>query len=332
VKYWWKIISSEDVHQNSNWMCMLAPIIGPKSLMDIVLPGSHDSCTYNLSATSSYAPDAPPSLIDSSVRGLAKGVVALGSKTQNKTTRQQLDEGIRYFDIRVGYLFNKFFIVHGLCGPEIDKVLEDVVDFLKNCPKEIIILDLNHFYDLNMESHAILANRIVEILGHLLCPSFRGPAVTFNELWENSENIILIYHDPYITEQNPKFWPPHKITSPWPNTTSVSDLFKFLPQTIQNRPKDALHVTQGILTPTINTIILGILPTFPSSIKQFVKKFNQKMVSWVLEECLNRPLNIFIMDFYDETNFVDSVVYLNQAKGVIERCSQLTWSTVQMRC
>lgn len=74
------------------WMHDLAPYLGSRRLSDIVIPGSHDTGTYGLI-------DDPISLI---------------GKAQTEDITHQLNDGIREFDIRVGW--NGSNAVGGLAG------------------------------------------------------------------------------------------------------------------------------------------------------------------------------------------------------------------------
>jgi hypothetical protein len=63
------------------WMGDIDPCIRYRRLSDILIPGSHDSVTYNL-----------------------KFPIAAGfAQTQNQTLEEQLNDGVRAFDIRVSY-------------------------------------------------------------------------------------------------------------------------------------------------------------------------------------------------------------------------------------
>jgi hypothetical protein len=67
--------------QPGTWMHDIDPCIRYRRLSDILIPGSHDSVTYNL-----------------------KFPIAAGfAQTQNQTLEEQLNDGVRAFDIRVSY-------------------------------------------------------------------------------------------------------------------------------------------------------------------------------------------------------------------------------------
>lgn len=75
------LMMTTDLTDNSHWMGDMASIIGGKKLQSVMLPGTHESGTYGITS-------------DPEV-----------SKTQTQNFTTQLNDGIRYFDLRVG-LFN----------------------------------------------------------------------------------------------------------------------------------------------------------------------------------------------------------------------------------
>jgi len=43
------IVAGQEQHEHSNWMGELLPVIGNQTLLDLSLPGTHDTQTYDLS-------------------------------------------------------------------------------------------------------------------------------------------------------------------------------------------------------------------------------------------------------------------------------------------
>jgi hypothetical protein len=68
-----------------------------------------------------------------------------------------LKAGIRYFDLRVCDGFGVQFVTcHGLEGAPLDEILTQTREFAESHPQEIVILDLNHHFDLNTDDEAEL--------------------------------------------------------------------------------------------------------------------------------------------------------------------------------
>jgi len=92
----------------SDWMGSVMPIIGDSTLLDLSLPGTHDTLTYDLSTTVSEggmdealrlaqllhkATSVVPDFIEDYIRS--------GAQCQDLSITQQLDAGIRFLDIRM---------------------------------------------------------------------------------------------------------------------------------------------------------------------------------------------------------------------------------------
>lgn len=108
-----------------NWMSNLD---GSKKITEINIPGTHDSCTQNI-------------------------ILSPVLKTQSHSVYEQLNMGVRYFDMRFKYEDNEFTAVHSFgkcrtsCNPFSDKltaglVIEDCKKFLAKNPGETILFQL----------------------------------------------------------------------------------------------------------------------------------------------------------------------------------------------
>ncbi len=110
--------SGEDIANLSNgaWMNY---IDDDTLLIDIAMPGSHDSGTDTMNW--------------------------LG-RTQGYAVGEQLLMGARYFDIRVNKTDEGLVIFHSIInGRSFDSVLSDIIEFMEENPSEVLILDFQHF-------------------------------------------------------------------------------------------------------------------------------------------------------------------------------------------
>lgn len=104
----YETISDDDSYFLSNWMGEIMSIIGDSTLLDLSLPGTHDTLTYDLSTTVSEggmdeavrlaellhnATDVIPDFIEDYIRS--------GAQCQDMDITQQLNAGIRFLDIRM---------------------------------------------------------------------------------------------------------------------------------------------------------------------------------------------------------------------------------------
>ena len=100
----------------SDWMSNIKDDI---NVNEIVMPGSHDAGSYKM--------------------------VWLG-ETQNFNIEQQLEMGVRYFDLRVNKMDEEYVIFHSIInGVEFLPILESIKNFIIENPTETLLLDFQHF-------------------------------------------------------------------------------------------------------------------------------------------------------------------------------------------
>lgn len=126
-------------------------------------------------------------------RFLAKKVMKKWSMTQNLTFREQLEGGIRYFDLRVstkpGEPGHEIYFIHGLFGHKVRDGLNDINHFLNVHKKEVVFLDFNHHYAMSEEHHQYLIKMLKDVFGHKLCKLDVVEEITLNYLWENKYQV-----------------------------------------------------------------------------------------------------------------------------------------------
>ena len=101
------------------WMSRLADSVPVDS---ITIPGTHDSAAYN--------------------------TLLVWAKTQDMSLSDQLNNGIRFLDIRCRHINNKFTIHHGAVYLKMnfDDVLNKVIDFLTQNPTETVLMQIKEAY------------------------------------------------------------------------------------------------------------------------------------------------------------------------------------------
>ena len=277
--------------------------------------GSHDSFSYYLDETSEVAPGSPDTVrnLVSVFGNAAKKIVHNWSVTQSLTFKQQLDHGIRYFDLRVSnrHKSQELYFVHGLFGNTVESGLREIEEWLQAHPKEVILIDFNHFFNMTAEDHQILSVQILQIFGDKVCPMTDMEKCALNVLWDNQWQVIVLHcHEP-VTIDNPKLWPRDcHIASPWPNTTEPTKMVNILEaQMTRGRPLGKFYVSQGILTPTGTTILQHI----GRNLKDVLAPVAMKNLLFFLKDKTVGPrgVNIVIADFVELEEFVSKVLALN---------------------
>eukprot|EP00911_Craspedida_sp_UC1_P002858 UC1_evm3s2093 len=137
-----------------NWMGVLAPVIANQTLLDLSLPGTHDSMTYDLSTTFSDGANdlpLPVAWVLHEFRHLAPGAfVRNQSKTQGLSMRLQLENGVRFIDFRNMWTSppnasataaHDWYCLHMMeSNGRALAYLTEARDFLREHPSEILVL------------------------------------------------------------------------------------------------------------------------------------------------------------------------------------------------
>lgn len=130
------IDTSEATPFLSEWMNSIRDDVLVKNT---VMPGSHDAGSY--------------------------GMMWM-AETQNRTIKEQLSSGSRYFDLRVWKTKGDYIIFHGpIKGARFEPILDDINAFLTAHPTEFLILDFQKFKG---DSQADVINMISHKLGDKL--------------------------------------------------------------------------------------------------------------------------------------------------------------------
>lgn len=134
--------SSSILTDRAIWMQERLGVLGVKPVAALALPASHDSSMYR------------------------PGIIESWAKTQDLSIYDQLEYGIRWFDLRVRWTGSKFVMHHGpVDGPDLADVLADIKKFAQWGHKELAILKLSHFEDIDNDTYAKLTQQVSDAVG-----------------------------------------------------------------------------------------------------------------------------------------------------------------------
>lgn len=178
----------------ANWM---KPISNATRLDQIMMPGSHDAGMSELHHC------APP-------------VVGDGyTQTQSGSIGQQLQDGSRYFDIRVDYDYNKLVTYHrtdgwGCNGQDLQQVLDQARSFLTAHPSETAIFKFSHIRSYEDHKPADTKRRINELLNSYQAIMYSNASGSVNlaeiKLSDARGKMILVFdYDDYINTSTGRF-------------------------------------------------------------------------------------------------------------------------------
>ncbi|KAH3765600.1 Plcxd3 protein [Pelomyxa schiedti] len=347
------------VTSRADWMGRNRAALAAQQLVSTSLPGTHDSGTATLRETNELAPPYDK------VGIFARPTVASWSKTQQYGIFDQLERGVRYLDLRLAWrpLLRSAVVVHGMYGDPLVSVLRDIKAFIAKYQWEIVILDMNHLYDFTSDGHARTVQLIESELGNLLierttcsCPhthiqgGFPGMCMTFGSLWATPHRVLAVYADSSTALSHPQLWPAEVVCSPWPRTTDVKKLLKYLDvqcqtriffnaigaaphpcpldssettmsSTVEGKSSHQLHVLQGVLTPDTWMVIGAMLqgadvesiegtPRKVRSLEEMATVLNPSVLLWLKRQGKDAPINIVEMDWFT-TEFIDTLIQRN---------------------
>ncbi len=315
------------------WMQQLKETSDANTLMlrELVIPGTHDSATATLSTKSEFSPDCilhpyTQKLMNWFPR-TTKQIVVDWAKAQTLSIVEQLEMGIRYFDLRLALhpISNKLHACHSLFDLPICDILKEINIFLTKNRNEIVLLDFQHFYKIyDKKIYHAFADNLLRIFGKKIAPPSHGQDVTLGDLWTTSQQVIILHSNLVNFSNTPYdkfFWKRENfLDSPWPNKTNVGDLENSLRHIFRQRrmqKNNKFFVLQGVLTPDLDMIKKGVGHSFTgnsNSLKCLALRTNSAVIHWLSTACIENP-NIVIMDFVELTqHFLPLTLHLNREK------------------
>lgn len=312
---------------NANWM---AQIPNDRILNQLIIPGTHDSGTYGITPDSLFSlssDDVLPLWLETISNLLPKSIirpiVAKWSKTQPDSLTQQLNAGIRYFDMRVCHFTNgsnidDFYLCHTLLGETLSDALTQIQQFALSHPDEIIILDINHIYNIKSDDDE---TQLMQLLSHNLSgvavANTYTPTSTIGAIRASKRNVIILMDaDHSITDPNAEqffthwVWHQSSIESPWLDVSSSADLKQKMDTEVAFRASNYqtannFFVYQFIKTENTNQVINGILnPTqYPDNTQSYEKNVDNDLLPWLNQYIATYgflPINIVIEDWFTD--------------------------------
>lgn len=236
-----------------NWMRKLPIKVRAMPVINVAIPGSHNTMMYTVLKNSPAAPDAPWGL--EMMHRLFPKCVQNWLLTQSYTIRQQLVHGIRYFDIRTSYHDAHFMFCHGLYSIDNLQPLDEINAFLETHPHEVVILDFQHVYNCDRSLHQKYCEIVLSIFGMKILSRQETDLTncSIESMTAGGKQVIVVYR--HFCDEKPQFWCGNNFPTPWPNTMRRTRLKEILEENIQLRDMDNGYVTQCLLTPSFKYIL-----------------------------------------------------------------------------
>lgn len=306
------------------WMENLYKFNANVKLSSIIIPGTHNSATYDFSTI---------------------------SRTQSQPILTQLYDGIRYFDIRTDvrkkWFSSELVITHGKengANGSVESVFQQIKEFSDSHPKEVIVLDLHEIpkklkegLDPEGEKNIKTLARALDILKDNLVLSKHSNKLTLQKIWHDQRvhnhhrNIVLIVRNSahfyysferdlfaYMTDRK------GNMLEEWPESTDFNVIYSKNTTDLTDRnstTESAIewHCSQLIRTPSwpyfVSTTLLGWTdgPQQLCVEKTNDGYFNNMVAPW-LNEWVNKmhlSPNLLMTDFYEQTRLVPMSIWLN---------------------
>lgn len=258
------------------------------SLKQIVVPGTHDSGTYQLNLKSKSSNF--PKILNKTINKWAK--------TQNATIYEQLCLGARYLDFRVKREKNVLLLIHGLTGIRLETAFEDVMKFSIEEPNEPIIIDCNHIYsdeEDKKQSEIEICAMIENIAENYFKNKLVNKNVSFNIPLNEVVGKIWLF-----TTKGERFFKTSNFFSWWANTDSIKELKEYVDSTLFDETR--LNISQFILTIQPKTIVCSYLNLFNTdTLEYFVKNKVNKNIQDMLISLKGKNVNVILVDFIEST-------------------------------
>lgn len=278
--------------------------------------GSHDSFTYNLTTEMADIDPILQEIIDKFPGEFGINVAWNYSVTQSMTVTEQLEAGIRYFDIRTAGKDNvtdDWFSYHGFYGSRMKPIMHDVKQFLQQHPKEVVLFHFQGFYKIDEEEHQRVKEFVLGLFGDILVPSPVGNSanLTLEEIQSKKQQLIVLYNDTEVGK-HPLFWSAEEfLHNPWPNTPDVIVMVDKLTTWYNQgeRPYGWFGVTQGVLTPSVETIVSNTMRDLKTCLTY---KGNPALTGWLRTKAASlEGINIVMSDFSEISDVMPSILEMN---------------------
>ncbi|KZS17294.1 PI-PLC X domain-containing protein 1 [Daphnia magna] len=295
-----------------SWMWQNREILGPVSIRQLFLPGTHNSGSYR------------PYNGHSSDTVFMRYLIC-----QDEDIFHQLAYGIRYLDVRVGYYperEDKFWLNHNYARVNpLRFLIEDLKTFLE-ATQEVVILDFHRFpvgfsqnTQRNRETHAQLVQLLLDKFGDFMVPSSYGSMASLNDLWAINRTLIVVYADDWTRSSHPFLWP--SIPQEWGDKRNVDDLHKYLSGIDKKRyDSDYFWAAMAELTPST----MDVLFRPNDGLRKLADNVARNVTAWY-RDLWWKTTSMTAVDFFHSTDIIDVAIDASLKRV---HCSNLAATTL----
>ncbi|XP_051568362.1 PI-PLC X domain-containing protein 1 [Myxocyprinus asiaticus] len=299
----------------ADWMSEMPAGLWDVPLWNLAIPGSHDTMTFCLDEQSSVLQSELKvvRVLDTLFPCIVRPCIIKWATTQEDSICNQLDLGIRFFDLRIAHKIKDpdevFYFAHGIYSLlTVQEALTEVVHWLDQHTKEVVIIALSAFDGVNLDQHQDLIQFLIRAFGNKICPSYVTPSV--RECWNHSYQVILTYDDSAAAGHE-QLWP--KCDYWWANTSDPNRVISYLEERKEEGRPAGFFAAGLNLTEDARYVV-----SHPcQSLRGMTLSSYSPLLNWVKQQ---RPgsgktcLNIICADFVGvfSNEFAQLVIGLNQ--------------------
>ncbi|RXN33529.1 PI-PLC X domain-containing 1-like protein [Labeo rohita] len=293
----------------ADWMSNLNEKFTKIPLSQLAIPGSHDAMAYSLDMDSSVLEPEKLKALDKMFSTFLRPIVKKWGTAQEKNISEQLDAGMRYFDLRVAGKpeSSDLFFYHGLYTTmTVKEGMTELEKWLGQHTKEVVILAFSHFKEMSDDQHTELTNFLKEHFKTKLCPKPQVPSL--KDCWESGYQVILSYDNRKVDD--PVLWP--RIEYWWADNSDPKEVISYLNDQKQKGRPEGLFVAGLNLTFDGNDMLLYLT----KSLKEKTMLAYPLLLDWVKEQhpgSDKESVNIIAGDFVGVNSFAQDIIKLNNA-------------------
>jgi len=287
------------------------------SLLEITLPGTHDSGTYQL--YDEVGPDQPADLADIIKIGALLNIstyefIRKWSQTQNTTFYQQLSAGIRYLDIRSVWYKSDWRTEHFLVGVPTQTLLNDIRDFVAGHPGEVIVLEIGNLAGRTPANEPMLARMINDTLGKwLVTPKVAQLNTNIGQLVSMDRRIFAFYSYASFTQGYDFLWNDNYIEGSYANEDSLDKMIAWNVDEIkQQGGRGRLFELSWTLTVQTADILRALLGLYKyDDLKSMALLADGALASFAKQYSNYKLGNLLLVDWSNYTPVVEIAITNN---------------------
>lgn len=277
-------------HLYSNWMDHLADSAKDQPLKTILCPGTHDSAAHSVDWSHAIKSEGANPYINTASKVLnylpgINNLVEHWTVTQSESITQQLEHGVRYFDLRMAQNADdgKLYVSHTFAVDKLDSVIKEFADFSNNHPNEVLVIAMKPDWEYRANYYSWkgdVNNLVHNAFGHHIAKEFDANSTTYNDLIKSHQNIILASDDYNGMFSNDQV----HLNTLWHNEDTVSkqinDSINYIQQHHYGLAGDFFTVTASKDTMLHNYSIKGVADDLNSHIYDLIDAYKSSHGSY----------------------------------------------------